>query len=155
MAELAWQGLSKDGSKGGAGRPHVVGWDGDPERAMLTLGGWLSSLGAGVIPDFRVSRRLDLGWQEIPRGPQTLMNRSGMLTSLPNEDKYTKAHSRNGRVEAGAPAGGPARGPQLLLGTREAESLRAGLGLGKEGREESTRACRMEKWAPRETLREL
>lgn len=89
MAELAWQGLSKDGTKGGDGRPYVVGWDGDPERAMLTLGGWLSSLGAGVKPDFRVSRRLDLGWQEIPREPQTLMNRSGMLTSLPNEDKYT------------------------------------------------------------------
>ena len=67
----------------------------------------------------------------------------------------TKAHSRNGRAEAVAPAGGLAHGPQLLLGAREAESLTAGLGLGKEGREESTRARRMEKWAPRETLREL
>lgn len=34
----------------GDGRPHEVGWDGDPERAMLTLGSSLSTLGLGVTP---------------------------------------------------------------------------------------------------------
>lgn len=52
------------GSKGGNGRPSVVLWDEDSEKVIPTLGRLLSSLGTGVRPNCKISRRLDLGWQK-------------------------------------------------------------------------------------------
>lgn len=49
------------GSKGGNGRPYVILWDGDLEKVIPTLGRLLSSLGTGVRPNCKMSRRLDLG----------------------------------------------------------------------------------------------
>lgn len=77
MAELAWQGLPKDGTKGGDSGPCVVVWDGDPEKGMLTLGRWLSSLDAGVRPTLRVGRRMDLA--RNAQRAQTLIDKLGML----------------------------------------------------------------------------
>lgn len=41
-------------------------------------------MGAGGRPNLRTSRRLDLSWQEMPSGPQTLIYKPGMLASLPD-----------------------------------------------------------------------
>lgn len=70
MAELAWQGFPKNGTRGGDGRPHEVGWDGDPERAMQTLGSSLSTLALGVTPNLREGRRLNLGCKKFPGAPK-------------------------------------------------------------------------------------
>lgn len=84
MTKLAWQSLPKDGTKGDDGGPYVVVWVDDPEKVIPTLGRWLSSLDAGVRPNLGVGRRLDLDWEEMPRGPQTLIYKTGMLASLPD-----------------------------------------------------------------------
>lgn len=81
MAELAWPGLPKDGTKGGDCGRQVVVWDGGPEKGVLTLGRRLRSLDAGVRPNLRVGRRMDLA--RNAQGAHTLINEPGMLASLP------------------------------------------------------------------------
>lgn len=65
MAELEWQGLPKDGTKGVMADPVWY-----PEKVIPTPGTSASRFGTRVRPTLRMSWQLDLGWEEMPTGPK-------------------------------------------------------------------------------------